>query len=110
LADGQPLREAIEAADAFTGAQAAWFTVHCADPAHLLAALDGDGSWARRVRGIRARPAFPDAAGSEAIRRTYTRLAERAPWLTIADLSGGRNLRHAAAMAWALREGAAVPA
>jgi homocysteine S-methyltransferase len=102
LGDGQPLREAIEAVDAFTGAEAAWFGVRCADPAHLVTALAGEGGWARRIRALRIEHGDP-AADPTDLRRSYAELAARAPSVEIADLAGGQGLRHAAAMARALR-------
>ncbi len=106
LADGQPLREAVEAVDAFTGAAAVWFTVCCADPAHLAAALDGSEGWNRRIRGLRVEPAFPDEIAAASLRGSYAELAGKAPWIAIADLAGGSNLRHVAAMARAIRDAA----
>ena len=103
LADGRTLREAVETIDGFPGVQAAWFTVRCADPAHLSAALDG-GGWARRIRGIDAFTAPGAAIPPEALRRTCAALARKAPWIGIVQLGSGRNLRHAAAMARSLRE------
>ncbi len=110
LADGQPLAEAVEAADAFTGAEAAWFGVQCADPAHLLVALRSEGGWTRRLRGLRIEPAGEGAADPVALRRSYAALAAGAPGIAIAGLAGGRGLRHAAAMARAWRERTAVGA
>lgn len=101
LADGQPLREAVEAVDACTGAHPAWFTVRCANPAHLAAALDGP--WAQRVRGIEAFTGPGAALPPEALRRACDELARKAPWIGIVQLGGGRNLRSAAALARALR-------
>lgn len=109
LADGKALRETVEAIDRTTGAAAAWFTVRCADPAHLLAALD-TGDWTRRVRGIQIEAGTMESPEPAALRRAYQDLAERAPWLNIAGLSGGQGLRHAAAQARALRYSETVAA
>ena len=109
LADGKSLREAVEAIDGVTGAQAAWFSVRCGDPAQLAAALDG-GGWTGRIRGIETAAPSTGAIPPAALRRACAGLAERAPRIAIAGLAGGSNLRLAAAMAQALREAAPVPA
>ena len=105
LADGQPLGEAIEAADTSTLGEAAWFGVQCAGPDDLLAPLVGDPAWSRRIRSLRVEQAGGDPVK---LRQSYAELATRAPWIGIADLAGGRALRHAAAMAGARRQPAAV--
>lgn len=107
-ADGR-LGDMVEAIETATGAAPAWYAVRCADPAQALAALE-DAPWARRVRGIELEPGPAEAPEPEALRRTYAALAERAPWITLASLSGAQGLRHVAAMARALREAAAVAA
>jgi S-methylmethionine-dependent homocysteine/selenocysteine methylase len=54
LATGQPLKEAIIAVDRATGCAPAYYMVNCAHPTHFEGALASDGSWASRIRGIRA--------------------------------------------------------
>ena len=53
LPSGQPLREAIEQADAETGGSVAYFMVNCAHPTHFDGVLAGDEPWVKRVRGLR---------------------------------------------------------
>ena len=54
LPTGETLQAAIEATDAATDAYPAYFMVNCAHPTHVLRGLSPEGSWRRRVRGIRA--------------------------------------------------------
>ena len=54
LPTGQTLKEAIEAADAQTGAAAAYFMINCAHPTHFEDALKADEAWTHRIRALRA--------------------------------------------------------
>jgi homocysteine S-methyltransferase len=54
LPNGQPLRAAIEQVDAETDGAAAYFKINCAHPQHFAGALEEDGPWLERIRGIRA--------------------------------------------------------
>lgn len=54
LPTGQPLREAIEAVDAATGAYPAYYMINCAHPTHFEHVLAQGAAWTRRIRGIRA--------------------------------------------------------
>jgi S-methylmethionine-dependent homocysteine/selenocysteine methylase len=54
LPSGMPLAEAIEAADAATGAYPAYYMINCAHPTHFAHVLEGAGPWRERLRGIRA--------------------------------------------------------
>jgi homocysteine S-methyltransferase len=53
LPSGQPLREAVEQADAETAGSVAYFMVNCAHPTHFDGVLAGDEPWVKRVRGLR---------------------------------------------------------
>ena len=53
LPSGQPLREAVEQADAETAGSIAYFMVNCAHPTHFDDVLAGDEPWVKRVRGLR---------------------------------------------------------
>jgi homocysteine S-methyltransferase len=53
LPSGQPLREAVEQADAETAGSVAYFMVNCAHPTHFDNVLAGDDPWVNRVRGLR---------------------------------------------------------
>jgi homocysteine S-methyltransferase len=52
LPDGTTLREAMEQVEA--AAPPAYFLVNCAHPQHLLPALEDDGAWRDRIRGLRS--------------------------------------------------------
>ncbi|MEW6589444.1 MAG: homocysteine S-methyltransferase family protein [Pseudomonadota bacterium] len=54
LPSGMPLSEAIEAADAATGAYPAYYLINCAHPTHFAHVLEQGGAWRERVRGVRA--------------------------------------------------------
>ena len=53
LPSGQPLREAVEQADAETAGSIAYFMVNCAHPTHFDDVLAGDEPWVKRIRGLR---------------------------------------------------------
>jgi len=53
LPSGQPLREAVEQADAETAGSVSYFMVNCAHPSHFDGVLAGDEPWVKRVRGLR---------------------------------------------------------
>jgi len=54
LPSGNTLREAIEAVDRDTGGYAAYFMINCAHPTHFQNTLREEGTWIKRLRGIRA--------------------------------------------------------
>jgi homocysteine S-methyltransferase len=54
LATGQTLKDAIIAVDRATCCAPAYYMINCAHPTHFEEALASDGSWASRIRGIRA--------------------------------------------------------
>lgn len=54
LPSGMPLSEAIEAADAATGAYPVYYLINCAHPSHFAHVLEQGGAWRERVRGVRA--------------------------------------------------------
>jgi S-methylmethionine-dependent homocysteine/selenocysteine methylase len=53
LPSGQPLREAVEQADAETAGSVAYFMVNCAHPTHFDDVLAGEDPWVTRIRGLR---------------------------------------------------------
>jgi homocysteine S-methyltransferase len=53
LANGLPLKEAIETVDEATGGAPAYYMINCAHPTHFENILDG-APWTDRIRGIRA--------------------------------------------------------
>jgi S-methylmethionine-dependent homocysteine/selenocysteine methylase len=54
LPDGTPLRDAIEAVDAATGAYPAYYMINCAHPDHFRDVLEPGAPWTARIRGMRA--------------------------------------------------------
>lgn len=54
LPSGATLQEAIETVDAATGQYAAYYMINCAHPTHFQHTLASNGSWVRRISGIRA--------------------------------------------------------
>ena len=54
LPTGDSLARAIEETDAATDGYPAYYMVNCAHPTHILAGLQSDGPWRRRIGGVRA--------------------------------------------------------
>lgn len=54
LPTGPTLAEAIDRVDDATDEGPAYFMVNCAHPAHIEPALKREGSWTKRIRGLRA--------------------------------------------------------
>jgi homocysteine S-methyltransferase len=54
LPTGQPLKEAIEQVDHVTGSYPSYYMLNCAHPEHFDSVLNGNDSWATRIRGLRA--------------------------------------------------------
>ena len=54
LPTGQSMHEAIEEVDDVTSSEPAYYMINCAHPTHFEAALESDGVWVKRIRGIRA--------------------------------------------------------
>jgi homocysteine S-methyltransferase len=111
LPDGQALQDAIQQVDAETGSAAAYFMINCAHPDHFSSALDG--TWTRRIRGIRANASRRshaelddapelDAGDPEELGRLYASLVQRLPWITILGACCGADLRHVASIARAV--------
>lgn len=108
LPDGQPLREAIEAVDHATEGAAAYFMVNCAHPDHFADTLDG--SWACRIRGVRANASRRshaeldeapdlDAGDPHELGRLHAELLDGLPWLNVFGACCGADLRHVTCIA-----------
>ena len=54
LPTGQSLREAIDAVDAATDKEAAYYMINCVHPTHFDTAIATSEPWVKRLRGIRA--------------------------------------------------------
>ncbi|NNE12453.1 MAG: homocysteine S-methyltransferase [Ilumatobacter sp.] len=110
LPTGQPLAEAITAADEATEAYAAYYMVNCAHPTHFSHVLDERASWTHRIRGVRANasrmshaeldeateldPGDPDELASQ-----YAELRRRLPGVTVLGGCCGTNEVHVEAIA-----------
>ncbi|MBJ3775296.1 homocysteine S-methyltransferase family protein [Acuticoccus mangrovi] len=103
LPSGQPLGEAIEECDARTDGYVAYYMVNCAHPEHFAQALDG--SFAARIRGLRANAsclshAELDAAETldigdpPALGAHYRALTQALPELTVFGGCCGTDIRH----------------
>ncbi len=116
LPSGQGLGEAIEQVDDATDGAAAYFMVNCAHPTHIEPALDDDGPWLGRIRGLRANASTRsheelDAAeelddGDPAdLGARCAALGERLPNIALLGGCCGSDVRHVAAIhdAWVTR-------
>lgn len=54
LPSGEPLREAIERADAESDGSPNYYMINCAHPSHFASMLEAPAEWTRRIGGIRA--------------------------------------------------------
>ncbi|MDD2768888.1 MAG: homocysteine S-methyltransferase family protein [Methylococcus sp.] len=54
LPAGQPLKSAIEQVDEATSGYPCYYMINCAHPTHFGSALDEDGPWLNRIRGLKA--------------------------------------------------------
>ncbi len=54
LPTGQTLGDAIRQVDDATSGYPSYYMINCAHPTHITNAIDGDGSWTKRIRGLRA--------------------------------------------------------
>lgn len=112
LPTGQPLSEAIGAVDEATDSGAAYFMVNCAHPDHFLHVLE-DGTWSRRLRGIRCNASRKshaeldasetlDDGDPEELGSQYREIHEKLPWLNVFGGCCGSDLRHVTEIAHAL--------
>jgi S-methylmethionine-dependent homocysteine/selenocysteine methylase len=105
LPSGQALGEAIEQADAETGAGPTYYMINCAHPTHFERVLEGAGEWRERIRGLRANASTRSHAeldeateldeGDPAdLGRRYAQLRERLPQLNVVGGCCGTDHRH----------------
>ena len=105
LPSGQPLREAVEHADAETGGSVAYFMVNCAHPTHFDDVLAGDEPWVKRVRGLRPNASTKshaeldeaeelDAGDPVDLAARLGELRRRLPELTVVGGCCGTDERH----------------
>jgi S-methylmethionine-dependent homocysteine/selenocysteine methylase len=113
LPSGQSLREAIEAVDAASGSEVAYFMVNCAHPSHFYDVLEPGSAWTDRIRGLRANASRLghaeldeaeelDEGAPEELANEYVALRERLPRLTVLGGCCGTDHRHvdAISQAW----------
>jgi len=105
LPSGQPLREAVEQADAETAGSVAYFMVNCAHPTHFDDVLAGDEPWVKRVRGLRPNASTKshaeldeaeelDAGDPVDLAARLGELRRRLPALTVVGGCCGTDERH----------------
>ena len=105
LPTGDTLRSAIEAVDRATGASPAYYMINCAHPSHVERALDEDGIWRERIRGLRANASAKshaeldasteiDAGDPLALAAAYRALHARLPRLNVLGGCCGTDYRH----------------
>jgi S-methylmethionine-dependent homocysteine/selenocysteine methylase len=113
LPTAQPLHEAIEQVDATTDNAAAYFMVNCAHPTHFSHALEHDGPWRQRLRGLRANASAKshaeldeatelDEGDPNDLGARHAALRNRLPAVTVLGGCCGTDARHVAAIcsAW----------
>jgi S-methylmethionine-dependent homocysteine/selenocysteine methylase len=116
LPTGQPLREAIEAVDAATGADPAYYMINCAHPTHFQGVLAQGESWTRRIRGIRANASKLshaeldeaeqlDSGDPDELAHHYLQLRRSHPQITVLGGCCGTNHHHIHAIATACLAG-----
>ena len=105
LPSGQPLREAVEQADAETAGSVAYVMVNCAHPTHFDDVLAGDEPWVKRVRGLRPNASTKshaeldeaeelDAGDPVDLAARLGELRRRLPALTVVGGCCGTDERH----------------
>jgi S-methylmethionine-dependent homocysteine/selenocysteine methylase len=105
LPSGQPVREAVEQADAETAGSVAYFMVNCAHPTHFDDVLAGDEPWVKRVRGLRPNASTKshaeldeaeelDAGDPVDLAARLGELRRRLPELTVVGGCCGTDERH----------------
>lgn len=105
LPSGQELRAAIEDADASTSPNPAYYMINCAHPSHFADALEDEGPWLERIRGVRANASSRSHAELDEMEELdegdpaelavrYRELRERLPGLTVLGGCCGTDHRH----------------
>ena len=113
LPSGEALDQAITRTDDATGGAPAYYMINCAHPTHLVGALQRDGAWRERVRGLRANASRRshaeldespdlDAGDPDELARQYDELRAAFPKLTVAGGCCGTDHRHVEAIGRAL--------
>jgi homocysteine S-methyltransferase len=112
LPTGDSLRSAIEAVDRASDASPAYYMINCAHPSHIERALDEDGNWCERIRGLRANASAKshaeldvsteiDAGDPLALAAEYRALRPQLPHLNVLGGCCGTDSRHLEAISTA---------
>jgi homocysteine S-methyltransferase len=110
LPDGTALGDAIRAVDDATDGYAAYFSVNCAHPDHILRGVGADAEWTSRVRAVRANASRKshaeldeatelDAGDPLELGVDTAGLRDALPALTVFGGCCGSDVRHVAAIA-----------
>ena len=121
LPSGEALDEAITRTDEATGGAPAYYMINCAHPTHLAGALDRDGGWRERVRGLRANASRRshaeldestdlDAGDPDELAQEYDELRAAFPRLSVVGGCCGTDHRHVEAIGRVLRRSARAKA
>jgi len=113
LPSGETLDQAITRTDEATGGEPAYYMINCAHPTHLAGALERDGAWRERVRGLRANASRRshaeldespdvDAGDPDELARQYDELRAAFPRLSVVGGCCGTDYRHVDAIGRAL--------
>jgi homocysteine S-methyltransferase len=109
LASGESLQSAIERTDRETGHTPAYYMINCAHPSHFDGVLDGEESWTRRIRGLRANASTKshaeldestelDPGDPNDLAQRYRSLRQRITHLSVLGGCCGTDHRHIAAI------------
>jgi len=114
LPSGSSLSEAIARTDAATDGYPAYYMINCAHPTHLASALQEDGRWRHRIRGLRANASRRshaeldastelDMGNPDELGQQYRELRLVLPRLSVVGGCCGTDHRHVDAIGRALR-------
>jgi homocysteine S-methyltransferase len=109
LANGETLREAIEAVDRATDRAVEYFLINCAHPTHFEKALKAGEAWTERIHGLRANASTKshaeldesetlDSGDPADLGRRYVALRRVFPKMRILGGCCGTDHHHAAAI------------
>ena len=109
LASGESLQSAIGRTDRESGHTPAYYMINCAHPSHFDGVLDGEESWTRRIRGIRANASTKshaeldestelDPGDPNDLAQRYRSLRQRITHLSVLGGCCGTDHRHIAAI------------
>lgn len=105
LPTGQTLAEAIAQVDEAANGGPLYYMINCAHPTHFEDTLNGNGSWAKRIRGLRANASTKshaeldestelDAGNPVELGQQYRALRQRLPLLNVLGGCCGTDHRH----------------